>query len=345
MAPSFEAILAQYDYTLPPELIAQEPASPRDSAGLVVYDRKTGSTDWSTFANIGGYLTQGSVLVLNETKVIPAKLELVRATGGRVSALAVGTTAAGVRVMANRKLTTGETLRLGAQASFTVTGSDDRYWMLQPSFPLAELDHVLEAAGSMPLPPYIKHTPLSPAQQRSEYQSVFARNPGSIAAPTASLHFTDTLLEALRTQGIRIAFVTLHVHLGTFAPLTEDQWKSGKLHVEYFSITPETATLLNEAKAAGNPIVAVGTTSVRTLESAATNGRIVLHEGTTDLFIREGYAFSMVDALITNFHVPRSSLLMLVSAFAGRDATMKLYQQAIAKRMRFFSFGDAMLIR
>lgn len=345
MTPSFEAVLAQYDYLLPQELIAQAPASPRDSAGLLVHDRKTGSTDWSTFAHIGEYLPPASVLVMNETKVIPAKMELERATGGRVSALAIGTTETAVRVMANRKLTTGEVLQLGTQAKFTVAGSDDRYWLLQPSFPLSELDRVLEAAGSMPLPPYIKHTPLSPAQQRDEYQSVFARNPGSIAAPTASLHFTDALLESLRARGIRTAFVTLHVHLGTFAPLTAEQWKSGKLHVEYFSIAPETAALLNDAKAKGQTIVAVGTTSVRALESATTNGKITLHEGTTDLFIREGYAFSMVDALITNFHVPKSSLLMLVAAFTGRERMLQLYQQAIAKRMRFFSFGDAMLIR
>ncbi len=346
MPQSLDDALRLYDYTLPPELIAQAPASPRDSAGLVVYDRATEQATWTCFSAIGNFLPKNAVLVLNETKVIPAKMELTRATGGRVSALAVGTTDMGVRVMANRKLKVGETLLLSQEATFTVLGDEGRYWLLKPSFPVAELQHVLELVGSMPLPPYIKKTPLSPDEQRREYQSVFAKHSGSIAAPTASLHFTDELLASLKAHGIRIAFVTLHVHLGTFAPLTEEQWQSGKLHVEYFSMTEETATMLNTAKKNGDPIVAVGTTSVRTLESASDeHGKLVLHNGTTDLFIREGYTFNFVDAMITNFHVPQSSLLMLVAAFTGRDAMMKLYKQAIEKKFRFFSFGDAMLIR
>ncbi|HRH93209.1 MAG TPA: tRNA preQ1(34) S-adenosylmethionine ribosyltransferase-isomerase QueA [Candidatus Peribacteria bacterium] len=346
MSPSFEEALRLYDYTLPPELIAQTPASPRDSAGLVVYDRATKQTTWTNFSAIGTFLPNNAVLVLNETKVIPAKMELTRSTGGRVSALAVGTTDVGVRVMANRKLKTGETLTLAEGMTFAVTGDEGRYWMLQPSFPVTELQRVLELAGSMPLPPYIKQTPLSRDEQRREYQSVFARNSGSIAAPTASLHFTDELLKSLNAQGIRTAFVTLHVHLGTFAPLTPEQWESGHLHVEYFSMTDETADLLNAAKKKGDPIVAVGTTSVRTLESASDeHGVLTQRNGTTDLFIREGYRFNFVDAMITNFHVPQSSLLMLVAAFTGRDAMLNLYKQAIEKQFRFFSFGDAMLIR
>lgn len=346
MLPSFEEALRLYDYTLPPELIAQAPANPRDSAGLAVYDRASKQTTWTNFSAIGNFLPNNAVLVLNETKVIPAKMELTRSTGGRVSALAVGTTDDAVRVMANRKLKTGETLLLTNELTFTVAGDEGRYWMLKPSFSIAELDQVLDLAGSMPLPPYIKNTPLSAKEQRREYQSVFAKNSGSIAAPTASLHFTDALLKSLNKQGIRTAFVTLHVHLGTFAALTEEQWQNGHLHVEYFTMTGDTAAMLNAAKKNGDPIVAVGTTSVRTLESAADeSGMLTQHSGTTDLFIREGYQFNFVDAMITNFHVPQSSLLMLVAAFAGREEVLKLYKQAMEKRFRFFSFGDAMLIR
>ncbi len=346
MPTSFEEVLQLYDYELPPELIAQAPASPRDSAGLVVYDRKTKQASWTNFSALGDHLPEHAVLVMNETKVIPAKMELARASGGKVAALAVGTTDMGVRVMANRKLKKGETLALTARATFTVTGDEGRFWLLKPSFPIEELPHVLELAGSMPLPPYIKKTPLSREEQRREYQSVFAKHPGSIAAPTASLHFTDDLLKSLEKRGVETAYVTLHVHLGTFAPLTEEQWRTGRLHVEYFTMTKQTMEFLNAEKKKGHPIVAVGTTSVRTLESASDDtGTIVLPSGTTDLFIREGHRFNFTDAMITNFHVPKSSLLMLVAAFTGREEMMDLYQKAIAKKFRFFSFGDAMLIR
>jgi S-adenosylmethionine:tRNA ribosyltransferase-isomerase len=341
----FDDILGSYSYAFPPELIAQAPASPRDSAKLLAYDRKTGRTDWSTFAHIGDFLPKNAVLVLNKTKVVPAKLLLQRDTGGTVSVLSLGTEGGNVRVLANRKLRPGEFLTLTGGKGFIVEPSDGKEWRLRPSFPIAELQAMCESHGTMPLPPYIKHTPLTPEELRREYQSVFAEEAGSIAAPTASLHFTPELLESLEASGITLAYVTLHVHLGTFAPLTAEQWERGALHEEEYRIDPETITLLEAAKAAGRPVIAVGTTAVRTLESAADEqGKIVKPHGTTTLFIREGYTFRMVDGIITNFHVPKSSLLMLVSAFCGRETLMDLYRQAIERELRLFSFGDGMLL-
>ena len=333
---------------MPPAQIAVSPASPRDSARLLAFDRKTGKTDWAVFRDIGKFLPERSVLVLNETKVIPAKMLLTRATGGIVSALVIGSDPITnvVRVMANRKLKAGEFLVLHGKTGFRVLEDDDRFWLLQPTFPVTELHKQLDRFGTMPLPPYIKHSPLSRAALKREYQTVFAKEAGSIAAPTASLHFTKKLLSDLERSGIRIVRLTLHVHLGTFAPLTEEQWKTGVLHTESYAISPQAVKTLESAKAAGDPIIAVGTTVVRTLESASdAQGKIIRPNGDTSLFIREGYAFKMVDALITNFHVPKSSLLMLVSAFAGREKILDLYRHAVDKQFRFFSFGDAMLIR
>ncbi len=345
MQGSLADALRLYDYAVPPRLIATAPSHPRDAATLLVHDRTSGRTEWTVFREIGKHLPPRSVLVLNETKVIPAKLELTRATGGRVSALALGVSGDRVRVMANRKLKMGEFLTFHGKTGFTVSGDEGKSWLLEPSFPIGDLSRELDRHGAMPLPPYIKGSPLTRAELRREYQTVFATRAGSVAAPTASLHFTKRLLRSLEAQGIRIARVTLHVHLGTFAPLTEEQWKAGALHTERYAIPPETVALLESAKRAGDPIVAAGTTVVRTLESATDgHGRIVRPEGETSLFIREGYRFRMTDAMITNFHVPRSSLLMLVCAFAGRETVLDLYRQAVEKELRFFSFGDAMLV-
>lgn len=344
--PEFDDILRLYDYQFPPELIAQAPASPRDSAKLLVYDRAAGTITDAVFRDIGTFLPENAVLVLNETKVVPAKLLLTRATGGQVSALMLGVRSDGaMRALANRKLKPGEFLRMDGDRGFAVSGSLEKEWLLTPSFPIAELTSMLERHGHMPLPPYIKRTPLSPEELRREYQTVFAANPGSIAAPTASLHFTDALLTQLQEQGIGIIKVTLHVHLGTFAPLTEEQWTAGALHTEEYVIDSDSVSALSAAKKAGRPLVAVGTTVVRTLESASDEkGVITKPSGTTNLFIKEGYRFKIVDAMITNFHVPKSSLLMLVSAFAGRDKIMELYRHAVEEKYRFFSFGDAMLM-
>lgn len=340
-----QTLLTGYDYAFPEDLIATSPASPRDSAKLLVFERKTGKTHFTTFAHVGDHLPENAVLVLNKTKVIPAKMELTRSTGGRVNALALGVSGESLRTMANRKLKLGEYLTLHDKKGFTVTGDEGRHWLLTPDFPIAELNAVLDRHGHMPLPPYIKRTPLTPEELRREYQSVFASDEGSIAAPTASLHFTPELLDSLRISGIRIAEVTLHVHLGTFAPLTDEQLKTGLLHEEAYRIDAKTRQMLETAKQNGDPIIAVGTTVVRTLESASgEGGKIVEPEGRTRLFIREGYEFTMVDHLITNFHVPRSSLMMLVAAMTGRETLMKLYLEAIERKFRLFSFGDAMLI-
>ncbi|MFA6039387.1 MAG: tRNA preQ1(34) S-adenosylmethionine ribosyltransferase-isomerase QueA [Candidatus Peribacteraceae bacterium] len=350
---SFQDILGLYDFHCPRERIAQAPADPRDSARLLVYDRRTGGTADAVFRDIGGVLPPRSLLVFNETKVIPAKLTLWRITGGMVSLLILGRTGELLRALADKKLRIGEQLSLPAGHTFTVDGSDGREWLLLPTFPAERWIDACEEIGEMPLPPYIKETPLSPAEQRREYQSVFARNTGSIAAPTASLHFTERLLGKLQKSGHDTAFVTLHVHLGTFAPLTEEQWKKGSLHREEYAIHPGTVQLIEQAKREKRPVIAVGTTVVRTLESASdANGHIVKPSGHTNLFIKEGYKFRLVDGLITNFHVPKSSLLMLVSAFAspkgapfgGRSKILDLYRHALEGEYRFFSFGDGMMI-
>jgi S-adenosylmethionine:tRNA ribosyltransferase-isomerase len=359
----FAKAIARYDYTFPPELIATAPAHPRDNARLAVFDRASGDITFSTFHKIGKFLPEKSVLVLNETKVIPARLHLTRTTGGKVAVLSLGVTSHGLlRVLSPKKLREGEYLQLHGKEGFTVKKSrarggaaargpepsskgDQKEWLLEANFPLSKLQKEMEKFGTMPLPPYIKHTPLTEKEIKREYQSVFAKDPGSIAAPTASLHFTKKLLSDLQKHGHRIIRVTLHVHLGTFSPLTEEQWKSGKLHTEEYHIAASAAHALEKAKSEKRKIIAVGTTVARTLESASDqHGRISKPSGTTNLFIREGYQWKMVNGLITNFHVPKSSLLMLVSAYAGREQVMELYKKSIEQRMRLFSFGDGMLI-
>jgi len=341
---SFDDILRQFDYTLPDELIAHTPADPRDSSQLLIHHRKSGETKWDIFHNVGDYLPQNALLVLNETKVIPARLVLTRVTGGKVAVLCLGLEGELVRVLANRKLKLGEALTIGDDALFSVEGQDEKYWLLRPMFPLAQFHRILDTHGDMPLPPYI-HSPLSREELKRQYQTVFAKEEGSVAAPTASLHFTPELLLRLQEQGIGFARVTLHVHLGTFAPLTEEHWNSGTLHAERYHIDAESVVQLEQAKAEGRTIIPVGTTALRTLESAFdAQGKCIAPKGETALFIREGYPFKMADGLITNFHVPKSSLLMLVCAFAGREAVLDLYRQAIERRLRFFSFGDGMLL-
>lgn len=346
MLRSFEDILRLYDYPLPPERIATAPAAPRDAAKLLFYERQNNVVRWKTFRNLPELLPENSVLVLNETKVIPARLHVTRKTGGRVALLFLSKDARHVQVLSNRKLTMGEFLAVSGQRGFTVTGSRGKAWMLRSNFPTVMFKTLFTKYGSMPLPPYIKNTPLSEKQLRREYQTVFAKNEGSIAAPTASLHFTKSLLKKIEERGITIVRITLHVNLGTFAPLTEEQWKSGKLHEEQYVIDSRSAKILEAAKKSGRKIIAVGTTVMRTLESACdTKGRIVRPKGSTRLFIREKFNFRLTSGLITNFHVPKSSLLMLVSSFIGdRECVLDLYQQALEHDFRFFSFGDGMII-
>ena len=342
---NFEKLLNRYDYQIPPALIAQKPALPRDSAKLLVYNKNSGVTRFSTFAHIAEYLPKNSVLVLNETKVIPARLAVKKETGGKAEILYIRTVGELIEVMADRKLAVGSKLTLAPKINFTVVGQKEKYYHLKSSFPLSRLLGVLNRYGQMPLPPYIKHSPLSRNDLKEKYQSVFARKAGSIAAPTASLHFTQRLLRKIEKSGVKIRFVTLHVNLGTFAPLTEENMKTGRLHEEYYEIDKKTADFLNRQKKKVAPIIAVGTTTVRALASAADkNTRLSKLSGATDLFIREGYRFKFADGIVTNFHVPKSSLLMLVASFTGREKLLEFYREAIKKKFKFFSFGDGMLI-
>lgn len=346
MSEDLNAILRRFDYAFPQGLIAQAPASPRDSARLVVLNRATATREWTHMREIGSYLPKNAVLVLNETKVIPARLFLTKQDGTRAGMLWVGTDATRVvRMLGKGAFRSGEILTLTDGKTFTVEGRDEKEVLLRPSFPLRELQSLFEQHGAMPLPPYIDQSPLTEAELKERYQSVFARNSGSIAAPTASLHFTPELLAVLEASGITLARVTLHVHLGTFSPLTSEQWSRGELHREEYMIDPATVSFLETAKQSGRPIIPVGTTALRTLESAFdADGRCIKSAGDTTLFIREGYTFKMASGLLTNFHVPKSSLLMLVCAFGGHEFIMETYRQAIEKEFRLFSFGDGMLV-
>jgi S-adenosylmethionine:tRNA ribosyltransferase-isomerase len=336
--------ILEYDYSFPPELIAQEPANPRDVAKILIYDRVSKKTFFDTFSNIGAYLPKNTVLVFNQTKVIPARLMITKPTGGRAEILYIDRDRHLVKVIANRKLLPGTTITVTPAIIFEVAKQEDQFYFLKPLFPIKNINAVLHKYGKTPLPPYIKHTPLNEPKIRKEYQSIFAKDGLSVAAPTASLHFTKNLVAKLKKQGIAVHCVTLNVNLGTFAPLKEKNLAEGTLHWESYSINKQTARALNQAKLKNKRIIAVGTTVVRTLESAAKNHKLVELNGKTNLFIRPGYKFQFVDGLITNYHVPKSSLLMLVSAFTGKEELLKLYRKSIEKRFRLFSFGDGMLV-
>lgn len=342
---TFAKALDAYDYHLPEELIAQQPARPRDSAKLLVHTQKRSQIADSHVSEIANFLPKNTVLVLNNTKVIPARMTVRRQTGGSIALLLCGTNGQQIRCLSPKPLREEEQLFVQEGLFLTVIHKEGKEWILEPNRPIEELRSVWEKKGDMPLPPYIKHSPLSREELKTSYQTVFAKQEGSIAAPTASLHFTESLLSQLTDQGVSIVELTLHVHLGTFAPLTEQQWQEGALHTEEYHISAESAHLLEKAKQEGRPIIPVGTTAARTLESAFSHeGRCVRPEGTTNLFIREGYQFKMLTGLMTNFHVPRSSLLMLVGSLIGAEQLMHIYQHAITQRYRFYSFGDAMLI-
>ncbi|HOB89883.1 MAG TPA: tRNA preQ1(34) S-adenosylmethionine ribosyltransferase-isomerase QueA [Candidatus Colwellbacteria bacterium] len=342
----FEKLLELYDYRFPEKAIAQCPASPRDSAKLLIYDRKTEKVFLDVFRNLGDHLPPKAVLVLNETKVIPARIRAKKSTGGKVELLYVGEEKGNLRFMVNRKIRPGEKIFLDSRNFLTLVDQKEGIGLFEPSFPARNIFGVLEKFGETPIPPYIKHSPLKEPELKEKYQAVFARVRGSVAAPTASLHFTKRLMAKLQKSGFDLKFVILHVNLGTFAKLTPEQIKRSKLHEEFYEIDPGMAAFLNKAKNQGRPIVAVGTTVVRTLESASdAKGNLTKLSGETSLFIKEGYRFRFVDSLITNFHVPKSSLLMLVSAFAGRKQILDLYRKAIAKDFRIFSFGDGMLLK
>lgn len=341
---NLQQLLTQYDYALSEVRIAQKPASPRDSSKLLTYDRTIGKTTESTFAHIGEYLPKNAVLVFNQTKVLPARLTVTKPTGGTARILYVAKEDKDIKAMSDRKLVVGTDVSIANGLFLTVVRQEEKYYFLRPSFPLAKLESVLDKHGITPIPPYIKESPLKEKELRKKYQTVFAKHAGSVAAPTASLHFTDRLLAKLQKQDIDIRFVTLHVNIGTFAPLTQEHIDTEALHTESYEIDAKTAAFLNKAKAQGRPIIGVGTTVVRTLESATQDGELKKLSGDTNIFIKEGYKFKFISGMVTNFHVPQSSLLMLVAALIGKDKLFELYRLAIKRKFRFFSFGDGMLI-
>lgn len=339
-------VLAQYDYDFPESLIAQAPAHPRDSAKLLIYNRGTEKISHAIFKDILDYLPKNGVLVLNQTKVVPARLEVTKPTGGKAKLLYIKHDNSRVYALSDKKLEPNSQLLINSKLNFQVITKSDKLYILKPSFPTKSIYAVLEKYGTTPLPPYIKHSPLKGKKLADEYNTVFAKQKGSIAAPTASLHFTKTLLHQIEKAGITIKYVTLHVNLGTFAPLTEEQLQNSKLHSEHYEIPSATAKYLNQAKQEGRPIIAVGTTVVRTLESASDkHSQLVNLSDDTTLFLNETSKLNFVDELITNFHVPKSSLLMLVSAFVGRTKLLQIYKIAINKKYRLFSFGDGMYIK
>jgi S-adenosylmethionine:tRNA ribosyltransferase-isomerase len=336
---------ADFDYDLPAERIAQTPIEPRDASRLLVLNRQTAGMTQQYFYQLGEHLHAGDILVMNETRVIPARLYAHKIpSGGRVELLLLRRLdeTTWEALVGGKGLTTGRRLRLEdgpeAEISALLDGPRRTVHFVEP------VEAYLEAKGHTPLPPYI-HTPLTNPER---YQTVYARQPGSAAAPTAGLHFTPQLIARLEQQGIKFAWIVLHVGLDTFAPVTEDFPETHKIHTEWCHVPPEAAQAINQAHHLGGRVIAVGTTSVRTLESAArrATGIEVVGEysGNTDLFILPGYHFRVVDAMITNFHLPRSTLIMLVSAFAGRERVLEAYRYAIQENFRFYSFGDAMLI-
>ena len=336
---------ADFDYELPAERIAQIPVEPRDASRLLVLDRKTGYLSQQHFYQLGEHLNAGDILVMNETRVIPARLYARKVpSGGRVELLLLRRLdeTTWEALVGGKGLRPGRRLLLeDGPAAEIASLLDGPRRIVHFAEPLADY---LEAKGHTPLPPYI-HTPLTNPER---YQTVYARQPGSAAAPTAGLHFTPGLIERLEGQGLKFAWIVLHVGLDTFAPVTEDAPETHIIHTEWCHVPPEAAQAINQAHRAGGRVIAVGTTSVRTLESAArlASGTDLVGEylGNTDLFILPGYQFRAVDALITNFHLPRSTLIMLVSAFAGRERILDAYRYAIQENYRFYSFGDAMLI-
>ncbi len=347
-----QKVLKQYDYQLPAALIAQKPSRPRDAARLLVFGLRDKKTKFDTFKNLGRHLPKNAVLVFNQTKVWPARLEVIKPTGGKARLLYISHDDKFIKMLSDRPLPVNNFVELCRTyekiQQLKVIKKSKQFYYLKPSFPISQILSVLKTYGLTPLPPYIKNSPLTEKQRREQYQTVFAKTGLSVAAPTASLHFTKELIKSLGRQGIDIRFIRLDVGLGTFTPLRDDNLKTGKLHREFYSIDNKTAAFLDNAKKQGRPIIAVGTTTLRTLESAFKNHRQVGQEpalqGNTDLFIQSGYKFNFIDGLITNFHVPKSSLLMLVSALTGREKILELYEKAIKKRFRFFSFGDGMVI-
>ena len=338
---------SDFDYDLPPGFIAQTPLEPRDSSRLLVLNRNHAALEHAVFRDLGKYLNSGDLLVLNQTRVIPARIYAQKHTGGRVEVLLLRREdpLTWECLVGGKGLSAGRTITIengpAAEIVEVLDGSRRLIRFAEPIEPF------FARVGNVPLPPYI-HEPLRDPER---YQTVYAHDPGSAAAPTAGLHFTPRLMAALQGKGIGIAYVVLHVGLDTFAPVTEDDPAAHRIHTEWCTLPEETAEAINNTRKAGGRVIAVGTTTVRTLESAAKQSFLVdrqsqvkAYTGNTDLFILPGYIFRLVDGMITNFHLPKSTLIMLVSAFAGREFILHAYRVAMNEGYRFYSFGDAMLI-
>ncbi len=338
--------LSEFDYDLPEELIAQTPVEPRNSSRMMVLDPVEGTIEHRHFYDLKEYLEPGDTLIMNDTRVMPARLLGWRdGTGGKVEVFLLrridGDTWETL-VKPGRKAQPGQVVRFSDELACTVTDYTDFGGRIVKFQYEGIFEEILDRLGETPLPPYI-HEKLA---DKERYQTVYSREQGSAAAPTAGLHFTKEQLKELQDYGVNLGFVTLHVGLGTFRPVNVENIEEHVMHKEYYSISQETADLILRTKASGKRVIAVGTTSIRTLESAAEGvGKISGKSGWTDIFIYPGYEFKLVDGIVTNFHLPKSTLIMLISAFAGREFVLKAYQTAVGERYRFFSFGDAMLIK
>ena len=337
---------SDFYFDLPEELIAQDPLEDRSSSRLLVLDKNTGAVEHHVFRDVLDYLQEGDCLVINNTKVIPARLMGSReGTGASIEVLLLKRkendvwetlVKPGKKCKIGAKIIFGDGLLVGEVVDIVEEGNRLIKFHYEGIF-----EEILDQLGQMPLPPYITHR----LQDRNRYQTVYAKHDGSAAAPTAGLHFTPELLDAVRKKGVEIAEVTLHVGLGTFRPVKEDDVLNHHMHSEFYKIEQSEADKINKAKAEGHRVISVGTTSTRTLESAAdVNGFMTEKSGWTEIFIYPGYEFKVIDSLITNFHLPESTLVMLVSALAGREHVLEAYRMAVEERYRFFSFGDAMLV-
>jgi S-adenosylmethionine:tRNA ribosyltransferase-isomerase len=335
-----------FSYDLPEELIAYAPAPERTGSRLMVLDGETGNTQHQQFSDLLGLLKAGDVMVFNDTKVIPARLYGQKASGGKVEILVERITSENsclAHVKASKSPKPGSSIVLENKEQLEVTGRQGSLFEL--SYPKGSLLSLLDEIGHVPLPPYIAREDEPEDQER--YQTVYGKNAGAVAAPTAGLHFDEAMIAQIKAMGVEIAYVTLHVGAGTFQPVRVDNIDEHEMHSEWMTIDQSTCDVINKAKQDGRRVVAVGTTSVRTLESAAklSSGELIEpFTGETDIFIYPGYEFKAVDVLLTNFHLSESTLLMLVSAFAGYANTLNAYKEAVAERYRFFSYGDAMLI-
>lgn len=337
--------LEEFNYDLPKELIAQEPAEPRDSCRLMMVDKKTGEWEHHHFRDILDEIREGDVFVFNNTKVIPARLYgKKKDTGGKVEMLLLtpkGNDTWEVLVNPGRKALPGVEIEFAENCYCKVLDKTEFGGRLVEFYYDGNFDSLLDQIGEMPTPPYI-HKKLG---NNDEYQTVYAKYKGSAAAPTAGLHFTPELMEEMKKKGAKLLFVTLHVGIGTFRPVSEENIEDHEMHKEWYTVSEETAKEVNAARAEGRRVIAVGTTSVRTLESAGQSGILESGSGWTQLYIYPGYQWHMVDAIVTNFHLPESTLVMMMASFAGREHILAAYEEAVKQKYRFFSFGDAMFLR